>query len=101
MKRPAILLILAAMGTAAPPVSGQIIGSQERGDAVYHNLTGLYSIAGYDHAAIYYGYTSGDRTDMGNHRVIEVGGLFDVVSENSFGDFTTGEDLYYLSLIHI
>ena len=92
MKRAAILLILAAWASPAP---GQIIGGRERGDAVYHNLTGLYSIAGYDHAGIYYGYTGGDRADLANHRVIEVGGLFDVVRENSFADFVGGENKYY------
>ena len=92
MKRAAILLILAA---SAAPAPGQIIGSQERGDAIYHNLTGLFSIIGYDHAGIYYGYTGGDRADLANHRVIEVGSLFDTVHENSFADFVGGEDKYY------
>lgn len=95
MKRSPTLLLVAVLSAAVLPASGQIIGSRERGDAVYHNLTGLYSLAGYDHAGIYYGYFGGDPADLDNHRVIEVGGLYDVVRENSYDEFVNGEGRYY------
>lgn len=98
MRRTAFPAALAALAAAAP-LHGQFIGSQELGDAVYHNLTGTYSLAGYDHAAIYAGFRGGDWTDLNNHRVIEVGGLYDTVRENSFAGFCTGDDIYYYGAV--